>query len=112
MAVPAPFVTVLQIPDGARYFKYLGEVGAIGPKFRVDLTQISADLRARPSFREQLYVLIQAFDAAAAVAIDAESIVVLPAGPALPEYLEFDGTTGNVTGQIQVLVDVQHSREM
>jgi hypothetical protein len=107
--IPTPNVKPLQIPKGVAHYLYRGSIGTLGPKLVVDLTEIPERIRDRPSFRDQLYVFIQAFNSVDGIAVDAESIAVLPAAPALPEYLEFAAVATNPAGEIQVLVEAHHT---
>ena len=107
--VPVPNVKPLQIPKGVAHYLYRGAIGTLGPVLVVDLTAIPERIRDQPSFRDQLYVFIQAFNPADGIAVDAESVAVLPAAPALPEYLEFAAVATDDEGEIQVLVEAHHT---
>jgi hypothetical protein len=107
--IPTPNVKPLQIPKGVAHYLYRGSIGTLGPKLVVDLTEIPERIRDRPSFRDQVYVFIQSFNSADGIVVDAESITVLPAAPALPEYLEFTAVATDDEGEIQVLVEAHHT---
>jgi hypothetical protein len=109
MSVPIPNVKPLRIAYGVAHYSYTGEIGTLGPTLVVDLTSIPERIRSKPSFRAQLYVFIQAFDAAANVQIDSRSVTVLPAYPAVPEYLEFAASAADDAGGIQVTVEAHHT---
>ena len=109
MSVPIPNIRPTQIPHGVAHYKYVGPIGTMGPKLIVDLTDIPQRLRDVIGFREQLYITLQALNPASDIVIDAASVVVLPAAPALPEYAEFAATAVNPAGQLQVLVETHHT---
>ena len=109
MAVPTPNVQPTQIPGGVAHYRYQGPIGTVGPTLTIDLTDIPETLREDPAFRDQLYMTLQSFDAADGIVIDGANPVVLPAAPALPEYVQMPAVATNAAGVVQVLVETHHS---